>query len=394
MFEKTLILSVIFFNITLYAKEEYQIVELAPPIEHYGITQEHLNNSEGEISTAIDLSENGIALFHYPGFGPYIKTFIYENTKGFHMIPDSEGRSIEGYQINDDGKITGLIRRGVEGGAIFNYNVSLGILKEISRSELLKTGMFDYLGEDVFLTAALDNENILGYAYGSMNGDRKFIHFLYNSLTNNFDFNSPIVEGKIIQINKNGDVLLEDRIYTHDKKQIQIVFPPEYDTIVTMGLNDQGTVFGRAFDNKNDAWVSFLWNSENEIQLISHNEYTAINNASQLIGENGVFYEKEVGLIHLNGQNEMLSVHPLYINDHGTVVGMKSLTKDNSRDEVSDSAFIWDRNKGMRDLNELIPSNSGWKLISAKKINNEGYIIGMGILHSGAERAYLLTPKD
>ncbi len=46
---------------------------------------------------------------------------------------------------------------------------------------------------------------------------------------------------------------------------------------------------------------------------------------------------------------------------------------------------------GMHDLNTFLPANSGWELISAHAINNNGQIAGYG-LHFGQERAFLMTP--
>jgi hypothetical protein len=45
----------------------------------------------------------------------------------------------------------------------------------------------------------------------------------------------------------------------------------------------------------------------------------------------------------------------------------------------------------MRDLNSLIPDNSGWVLNEARGINSAGQIVGNGI-KDGHLRAFLLTP--
>lgn len=45
----------------------------------------------------------------------------------------------------------------------------------------------------------------------------------------------------------------------------------------------------------------------------------------------------------------------------------------------------------MRNLNRLIPANSGWQLTVARAINDAGQIVGDGILN-GQQRAFLLTP--
>ena len=43
------------------------------------------------------------------------------------------------------------------------------------------------------------------------------------------------------------------------------------------------------------------------------------------------------------------------------------------------------------DLNDLIPNNSGWTLLEARAVNEQGQIVGTGVLQ-GQERAFLLTP--
>jgi hypothetical protein len=43
------------------------------------------------------------------------------------------------------------------------------------------------------------------------------------------------------------------------------------------------------------------------------------------------------------------------------------------------------------DLNDLIPTNSGWELIEARSINAAGQIVGWG-MHAGRTNAFLLTP--
>ncbi len=55
-------------------------------------------------------------------------------------------------------------------------------------------------------------------------------------------------------------------------------------------------------------------------------------------------------------------------------------------------AFIWDSLNGVRGLNDLIDSQSGWTLISAKDINDLGQIVGSGLNPQGIIHAFLLTP--
>jgi probable HAF family extracellular repeat protein len=77
---------------------------------------------------------------------------------------------------------------------------------------------------------------------------------------------------------------------------------------------------------------------------------------------------------------------PFAINDHDQVVGWSVLS-----DNASIDAFLWQDGR-MRDLNTLIPANSGWQLLKAVEINARGQIGGVGFLN-GQVRAFLLTPS-
>jgi len=67
---------------------------------------------------------------------------------------------------------------------------------------------------------------------------------------------------------------------------------------------------------------------------------------------------------------------------------------------VIERAFVWeDRNANgpdaadMRDLNDLIPAESGWILERATGISNTGFIVGLGWFN-GTRRVFRLTPLD
>lgn len=73
------------------------------------------------------------------------------------------------------------------------------------------------------------------------------------------------------------------------------------------------------------------------------------------------------------------------INDFDVVVGYGNLSNNAAH------AAIW-TSTGVKDLNSLIPADSGWVLINANAINNVGQITGYGTIH-GYNHAFLLTPK-
>lgn len=72
------------------------------------------------------------------------------------------------------------------------------------------------------------------------------------------------------------------------------------------------------------------------------------------------------------------------INDNGAVVGQFPFAN-------TYHAFLSTNDKA-KDLNKLIPTGSGWVLVSAQGINNSGQIVGEGT-HNGQQRAFLLTPQ-
>jgi probable HAF family extracellular repeat protein len=74
------------------------------------------------------------------------------------------------------------------------------------------------------------------------------------------------------------------------------------------------------------------------------------------------------------------------INDSDEVVGYGDISNNAAH------AFLWTQAAGMRDLNSLIPANSGWVLINANAINRLGQITGYGAF-KGYNHGFLLSPK-
>jgi len=74
------------------------------------------------------------------------------------------------------------------------------------------------------------------------------------------------------------------------------------------------------------------------------------------------------------------------INVLGTVVGNGNCAGSGSH------AFVGTAKSGIRDLNALIPANSGWELLAAAAINVAGQIVGVGTVN-GTQHAFLLTPQ-
>jgi probable HAF family extracellular repeat protein len=82
-------------------------------------------------------------------------------------------------------------------------------------------------------------------------------------------------------------------------------------------------------------------------------------------------------------------VYPRGINANGTVVGFADMTPHVPH------AFVWTHDGGMRDLNDLVTPPPGFILDWALKINDQGWIIGVGHYGPtwGTARGFVLRPK-
>jgi probable HAF family extracellular repeat protein len=74
----------------------------------------------------------------------------------------------------------------------------------------------------------------------------------------------------------------------------------------------------------------------------------------------------------------------------GEFMGRPSPNPPTQQELQMKHAFISNAN-GQVDLNELIPTGSGWELKEATDINDSGQIVGYGV-KDGQTRAFLLTP--
>ena len=77
---------------------------------------------------------------------------------------------------------------------------------------------------------------------------------------------------------------------------------------------------------------------------------------------------------------------PRAMNTCAAIVGSYGIFADYYR------AFGWDATDGFRDLNGLIPADSGWRLREATSINEHGEIVGWGAFHGEEDAGFVLTP--
>jgi probable HAF family extracellular repeat protein len=179
---------------------------------------------------------------------------------------------------------------------------------------------------------------------------------------------------------------------------------------VGRSINDSGQVAGEStIDNRNVTRAFRFTEDQGMISLgtlggVNSSAY-AINNSGQVVGESdsgpilqqrsrftgfplfgthAFLWTEGVGmrdLGHLGGGTSTATA----INNHGLVVGSSTVMNG------AVHAFSWTHRDGMIDLNNLLPLFSGWVLVEANGVNDNGQITGFG-LHNGLERAFRLDP--
>lgn len=165
-----------------------------------------------------------------------------------------------------------------------------------------------------------------------------------------------------------------------------------------LGINNRGQVVGYS-STQSGKQHAVLWNNgvirDLGTLIGGHNSQAkSINRGGKVVGwsdtssglKHAVLWQnRQISDLGTIGGNASLATD---INNRGTVVGY-SFTVNNYK-EIPVHAFVW-KNGIIRDLNSLLPANSGWELNTAYGINNLGQIVGSG-QKNGQTRAFLLTP--
>jgi len=166
-----------------------------------------------------------------------------------------------------------------------------------------------------------------------------------------------------------------------------------------LGINRFGQVVGYS-DLANGNSVAFVWSKSTGMQDLATlpgggtSAAIAINDLGQIAGgsdcgaacSHAVLWSKKPGSVQdLGLLTGSIYTDAYSINNKGQVVGAAGYSSG------PEHAFLWSQIAGMQDLNNLIPSNSGWMLQSANAINESGQITGQGTFN-GAAHAFLLTP--
>jgi len=215
------------------------------------------------------------------------------------------------------------------------------------------------------------------------------------------------------------------------------------------GINNKGQILGSRFNENFESDSVFILHSdgfEQEIVIESENYIfpCAINDQEQvLFVELSLNFDRISPFIWKNGfvseiPSEIMDLFPSAFNNKGEILGIVRFEKETFDDDIEEDAFLWkwsaentfamtkieetiddveiydmndlgeavgffeeiyeeekaclwDKEGKLQDLNGLISQESGWELLRAMKINNQGQIVGVGIKEN-QETVFLLNP--
>ena len=160
------------------------------------------------------------------------------------------------------------------------------------------------------------------------------------------------------------------------------------------GINSLGQVTG-AVRTQGTSTDAFRWDPNGGLQnLVSAGWGQSINDNGQFVGtflapsrSHGFFYEDNTGVVDLGTLDGCDCFSNAYgINNSSQIVGdMITLG------EVQ-FAILWDSQRGIHNLDDLLPPGSGWRLQEARAINEAGQIAAWGYNQGG--RAVRLSPQN
>ena len=193
--------------------------------------------------------------------------------------------------------------------------------------------------------------------------------------------------------------------------------PDDYDDGEARGINNQIMVIGNVWQRDMGDKHAVVWQNDAVTLLgepydFSTTEAEAVNDSGQILiravrsntveilkqvagnknldewAENvskipkSAWESKQQSYLWYRGQWQPIDGLALALNNQGQVVGWNG--------GLSPHAFLW-QNDEQVNLNQCLPANSGWYLMRATDINNQGQIVGYG-KHHDKTRAFLLSP--
>jgi probable HAF family extracellular repeat protein len=156
-------------------------------------------------------------------------------------------------------------------------------------------------------------------------------------------------------------------------------------------VNKNGEIIGDTYDDKG-RYHAFLWNSAGDKQPIGPADHYS---SSIAVSDQGHAVSMAFPRIYFfaGGNLAQLALSPKFPNHPRAMNGCDVIVGSFGPFSDKDRAFVWDKNAGFRDLNDLIPTDPDWVLQAAMSINDRGEIVGFGEYKGDDDSGFLLVPQ-
>lgn len=234
--------------------------------------------------------------------------------------------------------------------------------------------------------------NQLGEIVGSANGDRGVRAFRSGGKGQSVDLG--VLPGdqssEALALNRKGEAagyssgVAGVRAVTWSRSGAMSLLPalPGADSAKALAINERGDIVGISGGESSPRAVRWSAGAVHDLGARpgdSASEALAINANGDIVGSSGDPVVMRLAVLwNANGIMEELGALPggdssraFGINNRGEVVGV-------SRTSHGSHAFIWTREEGMRNLNDLVADRSGYVLTQAVSINDRGVILALG----------------
>lgn len=371
----------LFACLSLSAGVEYQSIEIGIPKGYSQVLPTDINNKGAVIGVALSDDEQ-------------IMSFIWDETKRMRKIknPTKDYVNFIPAAINDHGDVVGVAYKNDETMSAFLWNENKGYTE------------LPYHGPYINPKGINNRGEVVGTLFYEMTIDEETFHlpsaFIYKDhefiiLAKEFDDLLVISSGE--GINENGNISGSYIALEELDNQVSENFIVGF----LQDLSFENRVIGRKLFTWQEGTVVSL---EEKLEGIENITSKAINIHNDLAGAFINTNASNISSFFLNPESNVINIgFPDYykgseeifcqansINDKGVIVG----TAIDTSQTFPPLAFIWDSNKGMRDLNSLFAKGYKWSFIfHAQKINQKGQIIGNGLKTDKSMGAILLTPK-
>lgn len=322
-----------------------------------------------EATRAYGINDNGSIVGRMDNTAGERQAFVWENSVMSSLIPLISGFDSSTWEINDDGVVSGYSKDTSNNNHAVMWDTSTGPAFDIHTGNVTGNTSSAY--------GISSNGTVVGMAdlpepeLGSV-----FHAFIYDNVNGFRDLGT---------LNTSGDY--------------------ENGYSIAYSVNSSGDVVGIAHDNSWN-YRPFIYNEAtgmNELSIDSAYPsgewYASIINDNGLIGGHVIAATNQsLPYVWSNASSTPDAVAMSAAFPYGEVYGMNSSGTmvgsmwDSDADEPLYHAFVFDVVNGIRDLNDLIPPDSGVVLEFARDINASGQIVGYGT-QNGIKRAFLLNPS-